>query len=66
MWIISKEHGAFNTENLAAIRQPDKLDDWKLVFAYDGRVSHKITSGLDNYQKIIEAIKNHDDYVEVD
>ena len=66
MWIISKEYGAFNTDNISAIRHPDVLSDEKFVLGYDGQCGHRITSGLDNYHKIINGLKNNDYLVEVD
>ena len=64
MWIISKKHGVVNTDNVSAI----EIIDWRNneVHVYDSVHAFCITDGDGNYQKIIEAIKNHDDYVEVD
>lgn len=65
MWIISKEYGTFNTDNLWVITPP--LDEeWNYVAAYGGGHGRNVTRGLDNYQKIIKAIRNGDSIVEVD
>ena len=65
MWIISKRYGAFNTDNISAIQKPDPEDDFKFIYACDGARGNRLTEGLDNYQKILKALVNGDNFVEV-
>ena len=65
MWIISKEFGAFNTDNLSAIRPPCPEDDGITVHGYDSVRGHHITEGGDNYRKILAALVNGENFVEV-
>lgn len=65
MFVISREFGVFNMDNLSVIHPPlNKECDY--VIASDAGHGHRVTRGLDNYQKIIEAINNRDAIVEVD
>ena len=65
MWIISKEFGAFNTDNLSAIRPPEMSGNRSLVVGYDSGHGHRITEGDDDYRKILAALVNDDNFVEV-
>ena len=65
MWIISKEFGAFNTDNLVAIEPPCFDGTRKLVHGLAFMRGHRITEGDDNYRKILAALANGDNFVEV-
>ena len=65
MWIISKEFGVFNTDNLSAIKAPVLEIDSEVVYGYDSGRGHRITFGGDSYRKILAALANNDSFVEV-
>ena len=64
MWIISKEFGAFNTDNLSAIQFLYPKEDNR-VTAYGAGRGFNITRDDDNYRKILAALVNDDNFVEV-
>lgn len=59
MWIISRDYGLINADRCKRIF----ADYTGLVRTEDGKV---ISDNLNALTHIMEAIKNHDDYVEVD
>ena len=63
MWIISTKYGAFNTDVLEGIRIP--AGDYRVV-GCGANCRHPISDNLDDYKKIIKALKNGDNIVEVD
>ena len=64
MWIISKKYGVFNTDNLYRIETPS-WDENITVAATTGSYLFPVAASVDDYQKILTAIKNGDSIVEV-